>query len=159
MEISLHFDRDVTIEDEHIFGAAMLSPSKSCDLSTWQLTINRDGILAQTIRVCQPPYKNQQTVTLCQHVSESDIQALYQIAMDVKFRHLKKWNSPADIGIASCGSASTAIKARLHNEISSVYFYDAGLLAYEGNDEAIRYLKLWHAISAHAPFVPFIDKR
>lgn len=154
MNLSRHLERDVVLEDEHIFGAAILTPSHSCDLSTWQLTINRDGILAQTIRVSQPPYHRKQTVTLHQHISESGIRQLYDIASEVRFRHLGPCYSWDALGVAT-----TALKARLHNEVSSVYFHGVGLMAYQGNDGAKRYLRLWEAVTEHAPFVPYLDKR
>ncbi len=159
MEISRHVERDIVLDEEHIFGAAILSPAHSCDLSTWRLTIDRDGVLAQTIRVRQPPYRGLQVVTLHQHIAESDLQRLYDIASEIWFRHLKSFYSPADIGVACCGNATTALTARLHGEVTSVRFEGAGYMAYEGFDAAIRYCKLWKAIVSHAPFIPYVDKR
>ena len=151
--------RDVSLADRHIFGAAILMPSNTCDLSTWKLTLDGDGVLAQTIDVCQPPLRQRQTVTLHQHVSHSDVQTLFDIASRVRFRHLRPHYRPADLDMAICGTATTVLKARLHGEITSVTFDSSRALAHEGFDEAVRYCELWDALVAHAPFVPYTDKR
>ena len=44
---------DVDVTDDMLIGAALLAPSFSVDLSTWRMTVSRDGKVSQELKIAK----------------------------------------------------------------------------------------------------------
>ncbi len=73
---------ELKLNDGDLFGAALVDPGYTTDLSTWTVAIHKHGLLTQTVLISQPPTFDGQIATLRQHVHKEDLERLKQIVLD-----------------------------------------------------------------------------
>lgn len=148
---------DLELKEGDLFGAALLTPAFSSDLSTWRVTINRNGLLKQTVLIGQPPEYKRQIATLHQHVSQDKLEDLKKIAEEENVIAL---NDFPYHGITDC--QGTQLILRLHGQTNVIFAYAPHAAAKLGESEAdkskaARYCRLWDAIEELTPFTPYQD--
>ena len=73
---------ELQLGDGDLFGASLVTPAFASDLSTWNITIHKHGLLTQTVALAQPPEFENHIATLRQHVADNELESLKQIAVD-----------------------------------------------------------------------------
>lgn len=145
---------ELAIGDGDLFGAAILTPALTFDLSTWTVTIHKHGLLTQTVLLSQPPSFDQQIVVLRQHVAKEKLETLKQIVQD---------ESLADFGVFPglyiTDQAQTQLMFHLFGKTTVIDAYGPHAVAATGETKAdktkaLRYCRLWDAIVSLTPFTP-----
>ena len=148
---------DLRLGDGDLFGASLLAPAFTSDLSTWNVTVHKHGLLTQTVALAQPPKFEKHIAVLRQHVPSDQLEKLKQIAAD---ENLSAFGSFPDICVTD--QEHTRIMIRLHGKTVVIDAYGPHAVATMGytdadKTKARRYCKLWDAIVGLTPFTPYRD--
>jgi len=148
---------ELTLRDGDVFGAAMLMPGYTRDLSTWTVTIHKHGLLTQIVLISQPPTFDEQIATLRQHVKREQLDRLKQIVDHECLLALSDFPC-----IAMTDQESTRLMIRMHGKTNVIDAYGPHAVAMMGDTEADkkkagRYCKLWDAIVELTPFRPYTE--
>lgn len=150
---------ELKLTDGDLFGAALVAPAFSEDLSTWNVTLHKHGLLTQTIHLAQPPKFEHGITTLYQHVHEDTLARLKQIVEDEEL--LKLQDFPV---LCMTDQASTRLIINVHGITNTIDAYGPHAVATFGEtgadrEKAARFCRLWDAIVELTPFIPYTDKR
>ncbi len=148
---------ELTLGDGELFGAALIAPAFSSDLSTWTVTIHKHGLLTQTVSLSQPPSFDRQIAVLRQHVAKEKLEALKEIVQN---------ESLTDFGLfpnmCITDQEQTRLMFHLFGKTTVIDAYGPHAVAMIGETEAdktkaLRYCRLWDAIVSLTPFIPYRD--
>lgn len=150
---------DLILNDGDIFGAALVRPAFSSDLSTWNVTLHEEGLLTQTVRLAQPPKFEHEIATLRQHVAESTLAKLQHI---VDEEGLLRYQFPPYEGFCVTDQPSTKLIIRMNCVTNTIDAYGPHAMVIFGETEvqkraAAKYCKLWDALVELTPFTPYAD--
>jgi hypothetical protein len=145
------------LSDGDLFGAALLTPQFTSDLSTWTATIHKHGLLTQTVLLAQPPGFDEQLVTLRQHVPKDTLESLKQIVDDEELLSFGQFPK-----ICMTDQAHTCLIVRQFGKTSRIEAYGPHAVAQLGDTDADqkkarRFCRLWDAILSLTPFTPYQD--
>lgn len=146
---------ELALGDGDLFGAALLIPAFTSDLSTWTVTIHKHGLLTQTVSLSQPPTFDHQVVVLRQHVAKEKLLSLKQIVQD---ETLTDFGIFPDLCITD--QEQTRLMIHLFGKTIVIDAYGPHAVAALGKREAdktkaLRYCRLWDAIVSLTPFTPY----
>lgn len=153
---------DVDLTPDMVAGAALLAPSFCEDLSTWRMTIARDGTVVQELR---PTHLiGNRADTVCIHlqsfVTRERISQIEALAAEIGFRSFQsEYLAEAD------DLQYTSITLNLDGETKRVMVYGPHMLAYgihalwgmdgppyEGDPDMIGYVRLWDLMREISPY-------
>ncbi len=148
---------ELKLADGDLFGIALVAPAFTSDLSTWNVTIHKHGLLTQTVSISQPPTFDGNLATLRQHVAKEHLELLKQIATD---ESLDDFGLFPDLCITD--QELTCMMIRLNGKTTVINAYGPHAVASFGESEADkvkarRYCRLWDEIVALTPFTPYRD--
>jgi len=141
---------DVDITPDLIIGAALLTPSFQADLSTWRLSIAKDGSLVQELNPafsCRHIYESV-TVRLETKLDRQDVSTLLSLVTDVGFFDLLNEYSE---GPTDCEKKSITVQS--NERVKRVIVYAAEYhVHHEGKEEIEGYIRLWETLTSLMPF-------
>ena len=148
---------ELRLADGDLFGAALVVPAFTSDLSTWIVTIHEHGLLTQTIRISQPPTYDKRIAVLRQHVTRNQLDALKAIAEE---EHLLEFGTFPSMCITD--QENTRLMIQLGGRTKAIDAYGPHAVALLGESDADkatakRYCRMWDAIEALTPFKPYRD--
>jgi hypothetical protein len=148
---------ELKLADGDLFGAALVAPGFTSDLSTWIVTIHKHGLLTQTVCIAQPPTFDGRIAVLRQHVSRSRLDELKAI---VEEERLFEYGTFPDMCITD--QELTQIIIRLNGTTKIIDAYGPHAVSSLGESEtdkatSRRYCRLWDAIEVLTPFKPYRD--
>lgn len=137
--------------ENDVISAAIVSPGFWEDLSTWRVTISRDGRLRQDIRLCTGAngYKGESRREVGQ-VPADELAAMLATAERIGFKDFRDQYEPED-DVDDLGTFS--ISVRFDGAIKTVEAYGPDWAAeQEGNRDMAGFIELWEQIHRHAPY-------
>lgn len=146
---------ELNLGDGELFGAALLAPAFTSDLSTWTVTIHKHGLLTQTVSISQPPSFDGNVAILRQYVTKEQLETLKQIVQDESLTDFGDFPNPC-----ITDQDQTCMMFHLHGKTTVIDAYGPHALALMGETEAdktkaLRYCRLWDAIISLTPFTPY----
>jgi hypothetical protein len=139
---------DVDPFHDMVIGAALLAPSFCEDLSTWRMTVSRDGTVAQELR---PSLHSEIYDHVCIHlrsfVSRDIISKITDIANEIDFLTFD-----AEYHADCTDLEHTSLTLNLNGVIKRVFSYGPQLLARDGNVAMIGYMRLWDIMLEASPY-------
>jgi hypothetical protein len=139
---------DVDLDSEMLAGAALLAPSFSEDLSTWRMTIGKDGTIIQELN---PGYKSEMKKSVCIRlraaIDHKQMATIQSIVDDVNFRAFE-----SEYHCDWTDQQHTSISINLGDTIKRVSVYGPHCLAQDGQSHAIGYLRLWNLMLDISPY-------
>jgi hypothetical protein len=138
--------RDVQLGPTDVLGAALLCLPFG-DL-TWRLRIDESGLVTQDICLYfDPLYPKQEVFTRTTQLTGEQLDELLTLADEIDFVSL---NDEYEQGSVD-DDRTTAIVLKTPEGVKHVYAYGAATAAHEGDADMQRYIRLWDAITEHAP--------
>ncbi len=135
-----------------LVGAALLSPGFASDLSTWRLTINRDSLLSQEIRVAN--YEDSYRAQMRQEstrLPSDELMAIVALAERTGFRNFRDRYEHETMVVLDLPTLSISI--RFGELIKTVEAYGPReIAAQENNQDMVRFVELWNHIHRYAPY-------
>lgn len=142
----------LAMSEEHVVGAALLSPGFAPDLSTWRLTITRAGLLRQVILVAD--YENSYRGELRQeasHLPSEELVAVMALAERIGFRNFRDRYEHETMMVTHLPTLLIAI--RFADAIKAVEAYGPKeIAAHENNQDMAHFVELWARIHRYAPY-------
>ena len=132
--------------------SAGYSPGFSNVLTRWQVHVARNRWLRQEVAVYDPEsLYHQKTLRFRTKLSRHQLATLFEIVEECRFRELGRYYQHETMAVTDCPSYFLAV--RFEDCVKTVEAYDLyGLVELEQQPAAIRFLRLWEAITAHSPF-------
>ena len=146
---------ELALGDGDLFGAALLSPAYTPDLSTWTVTIHKHGLLTQTVLLTQPPSYDEQLTVLRQRVRQEHLDRLKQIVQEESLLTFGTFPS-----VCMTDQEHTRLIIHLFGQTISIDAYAPHAVSEYGEsaadkEDARRYCRLWDAILELTPFSPY----
>ena len=148
---------ELRLADGDLFGAALLTPAFGSDLSTWTVTINKHGLLTQTVLIVQPPSFDEGIAVLRQHVPSERLATLKTIVQDENLTNFGQFPQ-----LCVTDLERTRLMFQVSGKTTVIDAYGPHAMATLGEtdtdkDKAQRYCRLWDAILGLTPFMPYRD--
>ncbi len=139
---------DVDLTPDMIAGAALLTPAFCEDLSTWRMTIARDGEVVQELN---PTYKSELQDTVCIHlrsfVDANRLSEIQVVADEIGFESFE-----SEYHSDWTDEQHTSITLNLGDKVKRVMAYGPHTLAEDGNADMIGYVRLWELMLEVSPY-------
>lgn len=139
---------DVDLTPDIVAGAALLAPAFGEDLSTWRMTIARDGTVLQEL---YPTHHGILVDSVCIHlqsfVSEDRIAQIQSVAREIDFASFK-----SEYHAVRTDGQNTSITLNCDGKAKRVAAYDPHGLAHDGNVDMIGYIRLWDMMLEVSPY-------
>lgn len=148
---------ELRLADGDLFGAALLAPAFGSDLSTWTVTIDRHGLLTQTVLIVQPPSFDGGVAVLRQHVPSERLTTLKTIVQDENLTNFGQFPK-----LCATDLEHTRLMFQEFGNVTVIDAYGPHAVATLGEtdadkNKALRYCRLWDAIFGLTPFMPYRD--
>lgn len=140
--------QDVDVADELLIGAALLAPAFCEDLSTWRMTVARNGIVDQELRIAvHSELFDHVCIHLKSFVPPDALAEIEATARSIGFSRFKD-----DYSIACTDLQHTSITLNLDSTPKRVAAYGSEMLAEDGDVDMIGYTRLWEMLLEISPF-------
>jgi hypothetical protein len=139
---------DVDVTDQLLIGAALLAPAFCEDLSTWRMTVTRDGIIKQELSIAHRSEIYARVIVHLRSRAPADVLARIESAA-----RAMRFNEFDNDYHASCTDLQhTSITLNLDGQPKRVAAYGAHMLAHEGNADMAGFCQLWDLLLEIAPY-------
>ncbi|MCS7471469.1 hypothetical protein NZK35_32885 [Stieleria sp. ICT_E10.1] len=139
---------DVDLSDQLLIGAALLAPAFCDDLSTWRMTITRDGVVNQELSVAHHTEIYASVIVHLRSVIPHDLLA----KIEAEARSMCFHQFDDDYHATCTDLQHTSITLNLDARSKRVTAYGPHALAHEGNSDMIGYCRLWDMLLDLAPY-------
>jgi hypothetical protein len=138
--------------DEDVISAAQVTPGFCEDLSTWRVTISRDGRLRQEIALSTSANSYRRELRqLVAQLRPSDVDELLAVADRIGFRRFRDHYTHETMVVTDL--PTWAISVRYGNAVKTVEAYGpADIAREENNRDMAGFVELWARIHRHSPY-------
>jgi hypothetical protein len=138
--------------DDDMISAACVTPAFGGDLSTWRVTISREGCLRQEVSLATSAnsYRGELREEVVQ-LHLADVQEMLAFADRIGFRDFRDHYTFETMIVTDL--PTWAISVRYGDRIKTVEAYGpAGIARLENNRHMGGFVELWERIHRHAPY-------
>jgi hypothetical protein len=139
---------DVDVTDKLLIGAALLAPAFCDDLSTWRMTISRDGIVNQELSVAHHGEIYERVIVHLRSFVPPDVLA----NIEAEAREIRFHDFDSDYHAECTDLQHTSITLNLDTRSKRVTAYGPQMLAHDGNSDMVGYCRLWNMLLEIAPY-------
>lgn len=140
--------QDVDVADDLLIGAALLAPAFCEDLSTWRMTVARNGVVDQELRIANHSELYESAcIHLKSFVPPDVVAKIEATARSIGFSRFKD-----DYHAASTDLQHTSITMNLDSNPKRVTAYGPHRLAHSGDEDMIGYTQLWDMLLEVSPY-------
>jgi hypothetical protein len=139
---------DVDVTEQLLIGAALLAPAFCDDLSTWRMTISRDGVIHQELSVAHHSEIYERVIVHLRSFVPRDVLAnIEAVARAICFHEFDD-----DYHAICTDLQHTSITLNLDARSKRVTAYGPHMLSHEGNSQMVGYCRLWDTLVDLAPY-------